>query len=108
MSGLSSFAASDRATAEWHAVLALFKQRLDKALQWGLQNIDAYAAAWAEETGVPVEVARLTLQARGFTPAPIDAGVIAGQQRTVDLYAREGVLPRRYDAADGFDVSFNV
>ena len=108
MSGLSYFVASDQAISEKRAVLGLFKQRLTKALDWGLQNTDAYAAAWAEETGVPVEVSRLTLQARGFKPVPIDADVIVDQQRTVDLYAREGVLPMRYDAAAGFDLSFNA
>jgi hypothetical protein len=34
--------------------------------------------------------------------------MMADQQQTVDLYAREGVLPARYDAATGFDASFNV
>ncbi|MFO1027713.1 MAG: ABC transporter substrate-binding protein [Acetobacteraceae bacterium] len=107
MSGLSYFVASEKAITEKRDVLTLFKQRLAKALDWGLANTDAYAAAWAEETGVPVEVSRLTLQARGFKPVPIDAGVIADQQRTVDLYAKERVLPMRYDAASGFDASFN-
>ncbi len=107
MSGLSYFIAADRAIAEKRGLLALFKRRLARALDWGLSNTDTYAAAWAEETGVPLEVSRLTLQARGFRPAPIDAGVKADQQRTVDLYMKEGVLPIRYDAAAGFDISFN-
>jgi sulfonate transport system substrate-binding protein len=107
MSGLSYFVASDRAIAEKHDLLADFKRRLVTALRWGLNNVDAYAAAWAAETSVPVDVSRMTLLARGFTPVPIDASVIADQQHTVDVYFKEGVLPKRYDTTDGFDPSFN-
>jgi len=34
--------------------------------------------------------------------------MIADQQRVIDLYVQEGLLPARYDAAQGFDTSFNV
>ncbi|WP_158931512.1 ABC transporter substrate-binding protein [Acidisphaera sp. S103] len=108
MSGLSYEVATEQAIAEKHDLLRTFSDRLQKALRWGLENVDAYAAAWANETGVPYDVSRQTLLARGFAPAPIDARMIADQQRTVDVYAHEGVLPVRYDAASGFDTSFNV
>jgi sulfonate transport system substrate-binding protein len=107
MSGLSYQVATERAIAEKRELLRTFSDRLEKALHWGLANVDAYAAAWANETGVPYEVSRQTLLVRGFTPAPIDARMIADQQRTVDVYFQEGVLPVHYDAAAGFDVSFN-
>ncbi|MDR3529242.1 MAG: ABC transporter substrate-binding protein [Rhodopila sp.] len=107
MSGLSYHVATERAIAEKRDLLRTFKKRLEAALRWGLSNVDAYATAWANETGVPYEVSRETLLARGFAPAPIDAQMIADQQHTVDVYAREGVLPARYNAALGFDATFN-
>jgi sulfonate transport system substrate-binding protein len=107
MSGLSYEVATERAIAEKHDLLRTFSDRLEKALHWGLVNVDAYAAAWANETGVPYEVARQTLLVRGFTPAPIDARMIADQQHTVDVYFQEGILPVHDDAAAGFDASFN-
>lgn len=107
MSGLSYHVATERAIVEKRDLLRIFKKRLEAALRWGLSNVDAYATAWANETGVPYEVSRETLLARGFTPAPIDAQMIADQQHTVDVYAREGVLPARYNAALGFDATFN-
>lgn len=103
MSGLSYEVATERAIAEKHDLLRTFADRLEKALRWGLTNVDAYATAWANETGVPYDVARQTLLVRGFTPAPIDARMIADQQRTVDVYFQAGVLPVHYDAATGFD-----
>lgn len=108
MSGLSYFVANERAIAEKRDLLKTFTRRMQAALIWGLANLDAYAAAWAKETGVPLEVSRKTLVARGFAPVPIDRQMIGDQQRTVDLYAREGVLPTGYDASAGFDASFNV
>ena len=108
MSGLSYQVANERAIAEKHDLLSTFTRRLEAALHWGLTHVDAYAQAWSDETGVPADVSRQTLLARGFAPAPIDLGVIADQQHTVDVYVREGVLPARYDASAGFDLSFNV
>ena len=107
MSGLSYTVASEQAITRKRDVLAVYVQRMNQALRWGLSHTDDYAKAWAAETGVPVDVSRETLQARGFNPALIDAAMIADQQRTVDLYTREGVLPLRYDTASAFDASFN-
>ena len=108
MSSMLSYeVATERAIAEKQDLLRTFSDRLEKALHWGLANVDAYATAWASETGVPYEVARKTLLVRGFTPAPIDAHMVADQQHTVDVYVAEGVLPVRYDTALGFDTSFN-
>jgi sulfonate transport system substrate-binding protein len=107
MSGLSYEVASPAAISGKRPLLAAFVQRLNQALRWGLTNTDLYSKAWAQETQVPVEVARATLQARGFSPVSIDQGVITDQQRTIDLFVREHVLPERDDAAAGFDTSFN-
>ncbi len=108
MSGLSYEVATEQAITEKRDLLRTFSDRLERALNWGLLNVDAYATAWASETGVPYEVARQTLLVRGFTPAPIDARMIADQQHTVDVYFQEGVLPVHYDATAGFDTSFNA
>ena len=105
MSGLSYYVATEHAVAEKRELLKTFTRRLRAALVRGLAKVDAYAAVWSSETGVPCEVSRKTLNARGFA---IDAQMIADQQHTVDLYAREGVVPARYDASAGFDASFNV
>jgi sulfonate transport system substrate-binding protein len=108
MSGLSYYIASERAIADKRDLLLDYNKRLVTALRWGLEHRDAYAAAWSAETGVPVDVARQTLVAQSYTPAPIDAQMIADQQRVIDLYVQEGLLPAHYDAATGFETSFNV
>jgi sulfonate transport system substrate-binding protein len=108
MSGLSYTVATDKAIANKRDTLRLYIQRINTALRWGLRHTDSYATAWAAETDVPYEVARQTLLAQRFAPAPIDAAMIADQQRTVDLYANEHVMPVRYDTAPAFDTLFNA
>jgi len=38
---------------------------------------------------------------------PTDARVIADEQKVIDLYASAGMLQKPFDAAAGFDTSFN-
>jgi sulfonate transport system substrate-binding protein len=106
MSGLSYELARDDAIAGKPDQIRAFLGRLEQALHWGLAHTDAYAEIWARETRVPLDVAQATLRARGFAPAPINAAMIADQQRTVDLYIRERLLPGPQDAAAGFDTRF--
>ena len=108
MSGLSYTVATETAIAAKRALLLDFNRRAVAAQRWGLEHVDDYAAIWSRETGVPVDVSKQTLEARGFAPVNIDDQVVADQQRTVDLYAQERVLPNRYDVAPAFDRSFNV
>jgi sulfonate transport system substrate-binding protein len=108
MSGLSYTVASERSIIEKRELLQSYVRHLEAAQRWGLDHVDSYAKAWATETSVPYEVSRKTLLARGFAPAPIDAVMMVDQQRTVDVYVREGILPAHYDASAGFDASFNV
>ena len=108
MSGLSYTLATERAIAAKRELLMDFNRRAVAAQRWGLGHVDEYAAIWSRETGVPLDVSRQTLQARGFSPVDIDDGLVQDQQRTVELYAREQVLPKSYDVSSAFDRSFNV
>jgi sulfonate transport system substrate-binding protein len=38
---------------------------------------------------------------------PIDEGVVADEQKTIDLYFRSGLISRKLDAADIVDRSFS-
>lgn len=93
---------AERATAEEHDLLRTSSDRLEKALRWGRTNVNADAAAWADETGLPYEVSRETFPVRGFTPALIDAG------HAVDVYFHEGVVSAHGDAVAEFCCPYNV
>ena len=108
LSGLSYSVASDAAIASRRPLLLDFSRRLAAARRWADANRDAYAAVLAAEIGVTLPVARLIFETETPLPVPIDAGVIADQQRTVDRYLRAGIIRRTLDAGALFDASFNA
>lgn len=107
LSGLSYLIATDRAIAARRPALADFCRRLAAARRWALAHPDDYARVLAAEIGVSEPVARLTYTTDNTTPVAIDAGVIADEQRTIDLYTQAKLIHTRLDAKTLFDASFN-
>ena len=104
--GLSYQAASDAAIAGKRAELQDFVGRLARARAWSLTHTDAYADAWAKLIGLDPKVPRLWLSRARITFVPIDQSVVADEQRTIDLYRRNGLIKADLQAADLFDRSF--
>lgn len=61
---------------------------------WENANVDAAAAIIAARTGLPIDVAVLTLRRAPFALRPVDAIVAARQQSAADIFHREGFIPR--------------
>jgi sulfonate transport system substrate-binding protein len=94
------------AIREKRAALADFTRRLNRARLWALQHPEQYADAWARITGNSPVVAK-----RWFTRAQIhgvamDDALVADQQSIVDLYAKAGVIRKRFSVSEAFDRSF--
>ena len=81
--------------------------RLAKARVWGTSNNDLYAATWSKLIGLPKEIPLRWFTGANSRPIPIDSTVLAAEQRTIDLYVRSGLIPKRIDAAEVLDPSFN-
>jgi sulfonate transport system substrate-binding protein len=77
-----------------------------KAERWADTHRDAWAKAWAEETGLPFEVARAAVQAGPDLPVPLDDRVVASEQRLADAFTNDGVLPGQVDFAAFVDRRF--
>ena len=105
--GLSFQVATVDAIAAKRAALEDFVGRLAAARLWSLDHIDGYAAKLAGLTGVPLDVAEAWFGSQMARFVAIDADVAADQQRTIDTYARHGVIQRRVLASDALDPSFN-
>ncbi len=99
--GLGFFFAHDDALAnpEKRAALQDFVARLANARRWGLGHIDDYAKTWSAIVGLPIEVGEKVHARAKIQPTPIDASVIADEQRTIDLYYRSGLIGRSIDAS---------
>lgn len=89
------------------AELEDFVHRLAKARVWGTANNDLYAATWSKLIGLPKEIPLRWFTGANSRPVPIDSAVIAAAQRNIDLYVRNGLIPKRLEAAEVLDPSFN-
>ncbi|WP_427306959.1 ABC transporter substrate-binding protein [Cupriavidus sp. H39] len=107
-SGLSYLAATDTALASKRAVLQDFLHRVVRAQQWSYQHVPDFSAALARIIGISPQAARLQFERRRTQWRPIDAALIAEQQRTADFYLKAGLLRQRLDVRQTFDSGFSL
>ncbi|KWE86988.1 sulfonate ABC transporter substrate-binding protein [Burkholderia ubonensis] len=105
-SGLSYVAATDAALAAKRDVLRDFLQRVVRAQAWSYRHADAFSATLARIIGIPQPAAMLQFERRRTRWQPIDAAVIAEQQRTADFYLKAGLLRQPLDVRPTFDRGF--
>ena len=99
--------ASEKATQTKRAELTDFLARVRRAWLWGEQHPDAVARAYAADTGVPLDLARLVRGRMKVEVLPqVTDEAIAVHQHDADLYAAIGLIPRRIDVAQTYDRSF--
>lgn len=102
------FAATGQAIADKRVQLDDFVARIDRAYAWANTHPEAYAAAQAKITGLPLAVHIEVAKDTHLSPVTIDDSVIHGLQATADTYVKEGLLSKHIDVSQGFDSSFNA
>jgi sulfonate transport system substrate-binding protein len=108
--GLTFAVASDGAIAAKRPLLADFAQRLARARDWALKDPAPYAAVWSKLIGLPEAVPLRWFGRAAYRAVPIDATVVADEQRNIDLYVRAGLIPaaRAPKAGTILDPSFGT
>ena len=106
--GLSFEVASPDAIRNKRPELEDFLRRLTAARLWSLTHIDAYAQTWGKLMNIPPAVPLNWLSRAKIQIAPIDDGVVADEQKTIDLYFRAGLIKQKLNAADIVDRSFTT
>jgi sulfonate transport system substrate-binding protein len=106
-SGMSFQVASLDAIRDKRPELEDFLRRLAAARAWSLTNVGAYAETWGKLMGIPPAVPLNWLSRAKIRVAPIDDGVVADEQKTIDLYFRAGLVKQKLNAADIVDRSFS-
>ena len=81
--------------------------RLAGAQVWAYQHLDSYSKTLAAIIGFPEEAARLQFERRATRWLPIDAQVVADQQRTADFYLKVGLVKQKLDVSKTFDSQFS-
>jgi sulfonate transport system substrate-binding protein len=104
--GIGFQVASPDAIRDKRPELEDFLRRLTAARDWSLSNVGAYAESWGRLMGIPPAVPLNWLSRAKIRIAPIDDGVVADEQKTIDLYFRSGLIKQKLDAAAIVDRSF--
>jgi sulfonate transport system substrate-binding protein len=104
--GLSFEVATPDAIRDKREALQDFIRRLTAARAWSQDHVQGYAEAWGKLMNIPSAVAVNWLSRAKIRIAPIDDAVVAGEQTTIDLYLRAGLIRQKLDAAAIVDRSF--
>ena len=104
--GLGFQVASPDAIRDRRPELEDFLRRLTQARAWSLSNVGAYAETWGKLMNIPPAVPLNWLSRAKIHVGPIDDSVVAGEQQTIDLYFRAGLIKQKLNAADIVDRSF--
>jgi sulfonate transport system substrate-binding protein len=108
LSGYGFDVAGQRAIANKRPQLEDFLRRLARAKRWVADHKSEYAAVLSKETGLAPEITAYTVTNTRSEPVPIDATVLAEQQRTLDGFRAAGALTATPDLKAAFDPSFNT
>jgi sulfonate transport system substrate-binding protein len=80
---------------------------LTAARAWSLTNVSGYAETWGKLMSIPPAVPLNWFSRARIRIAPIDDGVVADEQKTIDLYFRAGLIKQKLNAAEIVDRSFS-
>jgi sulfonate transport system substrate-binding protein len=105
--GLGFQVASLSAVRDKRPELEDFVRRLTAARAWSLTNVGVYAETWGKLMNIPPAVPLNWLSRAKIRVTPIDDGVVADEQKTIDLYFRSGLIKQKLNAADIVDRSFS-
>jgi sulfonate transport system substrate-binding protein len=105
--GIGFQVASPNAIRDKRPELEDFLRRLTAARAWSLTNVNAYAETWGRLMSIPPAVPLNWLSRAKIRIVPIDDGVVADEQKTIDLYFRSGLIKQKLNAADIVDRSFS-
>jgi sulfonate transport system substrate-binding protein len=95
------------AIAEKRALLQDYHDRLYAGWEWSAKNRDAYAELMHKDTGLALDILRITQGRADRVPAKVDEALIAQQQDTADRYFRAKVIDRKLNVRPLFDTSFS-
>lgn len=104
--GYSFLFGRDGAIADKRKILKDYHDRLYAGWAWANANQERYSELMHRDTGLPLDILRVTTKRSDRVPVAIDDRVIAAEQQTADRYHRAGVLAKRVDVRSGFDRSF--
>ena len=95
-SGLSFVTATNKALGDVKKRTAIrdYLVRLRKALKWGVGHQDAWAKAFNQESGLPVDIAKTSISKTLVDVVPAKGTIISGEQTLANALAAAGAIKR--------------
>ncbi|MFI6206122.1 ABC transporter substrate-binding protein [Streptomyces sp. NPDC051041] len=86
-----------------------YLERLRRAYAWVYGHQEEWAKVWAEDTGLPEDVALAAVKRTYATriAVAVDEPLIASEQEIADTFAELELIPRKVDFGDFTDTRFN-
>ncbi|HWC82801.1 MAG TPA: ABC transporter substrate-binding protein [Pseudonocardiaceae bacterium] len=108
--GYSFLTASRTALADAgrNTALADFVTRVDKAEQWAATHLDAWAAIYAQQTGIPLATVQKAIGQIVLSPVTLDDSVVAAEQKLSDAFTSAGQLPGKVAFSSFVDRRFTA
>ena len=102
--GTGFVAANADARTAKRALIEDFLKRHARSLEWASTHVDEGAAVLSKDTGLPLDVARYTLNRRQEAVS-LDEGILVEQRDVLAHFVAAGTLQAKRDFAQGFDGS---
>jgi sulfonate transport system substrate-binding protein len=90
-----------------NSAIAEYVTRVDRAYQWVAAHPDQWAAIYAQQTGLPPEVARAAVPKLTLAPVAVDDALVASEQKLADAFTAAGQIPGKVDIAGYVDRRYN-
>lgn len=87
-------------------LLADFLQREAKAVAWARAHPAAFAEALAKETGLPLDIARVSFDRNNRVSRRIDGKIVAHEEAITRRFQKAGLTDGQRNVAEAFDDSF--
>ncbi len=88
--------------------ITTYLKTLNQAHRWANSHPAAWAATWAQATGLPVSVMTKAAKDDTQTPVPVDSKISTAEQSLVDAFSGVGLIPRHYTFAPYTSGAFNA
>lgn len=106
LTGYGFQVASESAIAAKRVILQDYLARLARAQRWALAHQAEYAKVLADETGLPLVVARRTVELNGREPQVIDFKILAEEVSVLRAFQAAGAIKVQPNLEKAFDASF--
>lgn len=90
-----------------NAAIQDYVARVAKADLWAKSHPDQWAASYAKDSGVPLNIATAAVPQIVLSPIQIDDSVVNSEQKLADAFTAAGQLPAKVDVAAFVDRRYN-